>query len=203
MASNNFKAFGIGAGANVTSQADYEGLAALVTGFQSGKASSAQINKALRQSTTIAALIGQFIAAAGVDALDNGDMTTLVTNYLAALKSNLSLKTAASRDVGNGASQIPDMSYFANTQSSPGYQKLPGGLVIQWGTGAIPTSGSATVSFPLLFTKGIFQLITPLDSSSSNNYRVAVSTSTLSTMTMTSTNTQNATGVMWMAVGYI
>lgn len=98
---------------------------------------------------------------------------------------------------------FPLLSQFGNSQASPGYQKLPGGLVIQWGTGAIPTSGSATVSFPLLFTKGIFQLITPLDSSSSNNYRVAVSTSTLSTMTMTSTNTQNTTGVMWMAAGYI
>lgn len=203
MATNDFKPFAVGSGANVTSQADWVGLAALAQGFQSGKASAAQINKALRQSSTMAAMIGQFIANAGTDALDNGDVATMVTNLIAAMKGNLNLKSAAYKDVGIATGQIPDMSYFANNTASPGYQKLPGGLIIQWGTAAIPTSGTATISFPLTFLKGIFQLITPLDSSNSNNYRVAVSTSTLSTMTMTSTNTQNATGVMWMAVGTI
>lgn len=203
MATNNFKAFGIGAGANVTSQSDYEALAALVTGFQSGKASSSQINKALRQSSTIAALIGQFIANSGVDALDNGDIATMVTNLIAAMKTNLSLKSAAYKDTGNASGQIPDMSYFSNNTSSPGYQKFPGGLVMQWGTAAVPVSGSVVATYPLAFTRGIFQLIAPLDSSPTNNYRVAVATSTTTNITMTSTNTQNVTGVMWMAVGVV
>ncbi|MGF6474898.1 hypothetical protein ABIE06_001718 [Pantoea dispersa] len=81
MATNNFKAFGIGAGANVTSQADYEALAALLTGFQSGKASSAQINKALRQSTVMAYVLAQFISdSASVDVLDNGNPATILAN---------------------------------------------------------------------------------------------------------------------------
>ncbi len=81
MATNNFKPFGIGAGANVTSQADYEALAALLTGFQSGKASSAQINKALRQSTVMASVLAQFISdSAGVDVLDNGNTAQILAN---------------------------------------------------------------------------------------------------------------------------
>ncbi len=81
MSTNNFKAFGIGAGANVTSQSDYEALAALLTGFQSGKASSAQINKALRQSTTMAYVLAQFISdSAAVDVLDNGTPATILAN---------------------------------------------------------------------------------------------------------------------------
>lgn len=81
MATNNFKAFGIGAGANVTSQADYEALAALLTGFQSGKASSAQINKALRQSSTMAYVLAQFISdSASVDVLDNGGLAAILAN---------------------------------------------------------------------------------------------------------------------------
>lgn len=87
MATNNFKAFGIGSGANVTSQADYEGLAALLTGFQSGKASSAQINKALRQSSTMAYVLAQFISdSASVDVLDNGSPATVLANLKAAMK---------------------------------------------------------------------------------------------------------------------
>jgi hypothetical protein len=51
MAKNDFKPFATGASANVITQADYEALTALLTGFQAGKASSAQINKAIRQAT--------------------------------------------------------------------------------------------------------------------------------------------------------
>jgi len=90
MATNNFKAFGIGAGANVTSQVDYEALAALLTGFQSGKASSAQINKALRQSSTMAYVLAQFISdSASVDVLDNGTPATILAN----LKSSMTALT--------------------------------------------------------------------------------------------------------------
>jgi hypothetical protein len=52
-------------------------------------ASSAQINKALRQSTVIASILAQFIAnASGNNVLDNGDTTTLLNNLIAALNSN-------------------------------------------------------------------------------------------------------------------
>lgn len=86
MATNNFKAFGIGAGANVTSQSDYELLAALLTGFQSGKASSSQINKALRQSSTMAYVLAQYISdSASVDVLDNGNPATILANLKASI----------------------------------------------------------------------------------------------------------------------
>lgn len=86
MAKNNFKPFATGAGANVTSQSDYEALAALLSGFSAGKASSAQINKALRQSTFIAAGIAQFIMnKLTMDVLDDGDLTGFVTDFVNAL----------------------------------------------------------------------------------------------------------------------
>lgn len=89
MATNNFKPFATGAGANVMSQADWEALTALLTGFKSGKAASAQVNKALRQGTVMASVIGQFIAdSTGQDVLDNGNTSVLLTNFLNALKAN-------------------------------------------------------------------------------------------------------------------
>lgn len=87
MATNNFKPFATGNNANVTTQADYEALAALATGFQSGKASSAQINKALRQSTTITSVLAQYIAnTSGADVLDNGDTAGMLANLLLAIQ---------------------------------------------------------------------------------------------------------------------
>ncbi|VFS43915.1 phage-related tail fiber protein-like protein [Enterobacter cancerogenus] len=71
------------------SQADWEALTALLTGFQSGKAASAQVNKALRQGTVMASVIGQFIAdSTGQDVLDNGNTSVVLTNFLNALKAN-------------------------------------------------------------------------------------------------------------------
>lgn len=81
MPTNDFKAFATGNGANVISQADYLSLAALVSGFSSGKASSAQVNKALRQATVMANVLAQFIAdSANVDVLDDGNTAAILSN---------------------------------------------------------------------------------------------------------------------------
>lgn len=82
---NDFKPFAIGAGANVTPQADWLALAALATGFQSGKASSAQINKAIRQALFISSALAQYTAdKSGLDVLDDGDVAGFVTKMQAA-----------------------------------------------------------------------------------------------------------------------
>ena len=80
MAKNEFKPFATGAGANVIPQADWENLPALQTGFQSGKASSAQVNKAIRQASFIAAAFAQFVSnKTGTDVLDDGDLGGFIT----------------------------------------------------------------------------------------------------------------------------
>lgn len=104
---------------------------------------------------------------------------------------------------GSQSNHAVNLGQFSNNTGSPGYQKLPGGLVMQWGTAAVPASGSAVVTYPLAFSQGVVQMATPIDSSSTNNYRVGVDTSTLTTLTLRSTNTQNTTGVMWLAIGKI
>ncbi|WP_213380889.1 phage tail protein [Enterobacter cloacae] len=95
MATNNFKAFALDPNANVMSQAGWEALPARLSGFTAGKAASAQVNKAIRQATTIGALVGQFIANSGADALDNGDVNGLVTKFTNALIKNLGLSAGA------------------------------------------------------------------------------------------------------------
>ncbi|MGA4365442.1 gp53-like domain-containing protein [Pantoea ananatis] len=114
MALNNFKAFATGANANVTPQADYENLAALLTGFQSGKASSAQINKALRQASFVAAAVAQIIAGQGMDAKDDGNQAGFVTNLLAALAVSPALTgkpTTPDMDQGNYGQQIANSKF--------------------------------------------------------------------------------------------
>ena len=151
MAANNFKAFALDPNANVMSQADWEALPALLSGFTAGKASSAQVNKALRQATTIGALVGQFIANSGADALDNADVNGLVTKFTNALTTNLSLGTASKRNVGTGANQIPDMNSFPSGNS---WFQLPSGHIVQifsmnvLGSDVNGTSGNYPIAFP-------------------------------------------------------
>ncbi|HHJ2676844.1 TPA: phage tail protein [Escherichia coli] len=92
---NDFKAFATDANANVTSQEEWETLTALKKGFSSGKASSAQVSKALRQPSTMAAVLGQFIANAELDALDDGDVDGLVAKLATAITTNLRLGAGA------------------------------------------------------------------------------------------------------------
>lgn len=81
---NDFKPFAAGPGANVTPQADWENLPALLSGFMSGKASSAQMNKAFRQASFIAAALAQFVSEkTDQDVLDDGDLPGFVEKLTA------------------------------------------------------------------------------------------------------------------------
>ena len=86
MATNEFLPFATGAGANVITQAAYAALTSRTAGFQAGIAKSAEMSKVWRQSSAMAAALGAFINAQGYDALDNGDIVALTTNFISALQ---------------------------------------------------------------------------------------------------------------------
>ncbi|KFC08336.1 Pin family phage protein [Trabulsiella guamensis ATCC 49490] len=204
MATNDFKPFATGAGANVTSQADWESLPALPTGFTSGKASSAQVNKALRQPSTIAAMVGQFIANANLDALDNGDLDTLVENFTNSLIANLGLGTAANRDVGTEANQIPDMSSFlTNIKASPTglYHYLPSGLLIQFGNIAA-SSGDVTTTFPVAFPNACLKVMATQAYSAGSGNIGYIAAAQISKTQMISRGSSSQLGGVYLAVGF-
>ncbi|MCZ5338174.1 hypothetical protein O5564_15865 [Escherichia coli] len=172
MAKNDFKAFATDRNANVISQEEWEALPALLSGFTAGKASSAQVNKVIRQASFIAAALAQFVSdKTQRDVLDNGDLPGFVellgsgfaVEYLSRknpfgdIKSdgtvktaleNLGLGEAAKRDVGTGDNQIPDMGAFA---SGSGWFRLPGGYIVQFGTFAGNTTRFISGHFPIPF----------------------------------------------------
>lgn len=113
--------------------------------------------------------LAHIVESAGL-ALDINDMTQVLkaiqkltlsrANPFADIKSdgaaaistaltNLGLGEAAKRNVGNGQNQIPDMAAFASSLSSTGFQKLPSGLIIQWGI--VSGASNYTVTYPVTF----------------------------------------------------
>ena len=72
---------------------------------------------------------------------------TSIANLLAYLEIPTSFGTAAAKDVGTGAGQIPDMSAFTSLQTANGWLKIPGGIILQWGRAV----ESASINFPIPF----------------------------------------------------
>ncbi|UNM57420.1 phage tail protein [Cronobacter sakazakii] len=94
--------------------------------------------------------------AGKMDIAKNGSDIADVATFL----KNLGLGEAAKRNVGSDINQIPDMSAFSSGLSRTGWQKIAGGLILQWGYAPVP-AGSATgkVQFPVVFPKDIFAIL--------------------------------------------
>lgn len=87
MATNQYLPFATAGGANVLTPADYQALAARLSGFSAGVASSQQLNSVWRQSSVVAAMIAQFIAdELNVNVLDDGNVANLEAIFIAALR---------------------------------------------------------------------------------------------------------------------
>lgn len=77
---NDYKAFANGVGANALTPSAWAALTTLLNnGFQTGNANSSQFNTLLRQVSVIAAAVAQLVANAGINAVDDGSITT--NNY--------------------------------------------------------------------------------------------------------------------------
>lgn len=124
-----------------------------------------------------------------------------------------SLGTAAERNVGTGSGQIPDMSFFAGTSASSGYQYFPNGKLIQWGTIGLYSSPSGTTIgvFPIAFPSTGYQIVVthdnPLDGTlaygaasiiSPTQFRVNACAINTSTFTL---NPGYAMTLRWFAIG--
>lgn len=97
--------------------------------------------------------------------------------------------TAASRDVGTEANQIPDMSSFSASLSSFGYQKLPSGVIEQWVRVENSTGTSGSVALPMTFPNAILNCFI-------QDIVAPGNTPTLMAMTTATTNST----VYWRAV---
>lgn len=121
MATSDFLPLAVGVGANVETQAAYAAETALLAnGFQAGVAPSAKFNKALRQSTIMAAVLAKWIAdTSGVNSVDDGSTATLISNLTASVN-NL---------IAAGGLPSGSVSFFASNTAPSGYLKANGAAV--------------------------------------------------------------------------
>ena len=116
--------------------------------------------------------------------------------------------TAASNSnvwmVTSGTPLLGKCSGFASSQLGIGYQKLPSGMIIQWGSGATNSSGTFTTSLPITFPNGWFTGYSSCQQAGSFTTTVSnLVTTTISVIGYSSSNGVPAVGlyVTWLALG--
>jgi len=134
---NQFLPFAVGAGANTLTPTAYAALTSLLSsGFVAGVAPSAQFNTALRQATTAAAGLAQFIAKQGPNVNDDGSATNFAASLSTALGSFSSGRLLAVRvftTANSGQTYTPT----AGASSFIVEVQAPGG-----GSGGAPATGA-------------------------------------------------------------
>ncbi|HAZ6650442.1 TPA: tail fiber protein [Escherichia coli] len=76
----------------------------------------------------------------------------------------IGLGEAAKRNVGTGTNQIPDMGSFTLSVSGTGYQKLPSGFILQWGSIGAPSIAQDVVThFPIAFPNRCLRVLVSQD----------------------------------------
>jgi len=117
--------------------------------------------------------------------------------------SKLGLGTAAKKDVGTGANQIPDMNSFSlsfNLANGTGYQQFPSGLILQWGS-ISPGSADVTTSFPIAFPNNVFYAFPTVAYTPGSGSIGYVAGSAISRSQMTSRCSSGSLGGRFVALG--
>jgi hypothetical protein len=109
---------------------------------------------------------------------------------------------------GVPAANYANIAAFASSFTMPGYQKLPGGLIIQWLTTSEGTSqGSITANYPIAFpTAFLVASVSSTNTGASSNadiyFQFVSSTTTSITVYRQQVNNNANTGAMIIALGY-
>lgn len=169
--------------------------------------------------------LAHIVESAGL-ALDINDMTQVLkaiqkltlsrANPFADIKSdgaaaistaltNLGLGEAAKRDVGTGENQIPDINSFLSVTGAAGYQKLPSGLIIQWGSataglGATGNTGNA-INFSVSFPNICHQVVVSYDNGGGKVIAGAAGSFTKTNFLMRCDATSGVYVFRWFAIG--
>ena len=124
--------------------------------------------------------------------------------------SNLGLGTAATKNVGTGSNQLPDMSSFTASLSGNGWQKLPGGLIIQWAQVLSNSGGFAPWTYPIAFPNACLQAYaSAFVGATANNFTLtmignpgATAVTTACYVNGVQSSTAGQVGVRYLAIGY-
>lgn len=143
------------------------------------------------------------IAAGAVGTSELADANVTAAKLAAGASASNLGGYVSSVDGTTGAITLANLAAFTKSLSGNGYQKLPGGLILQWGRGQYPNAGWYTTTFPIAFPNAcLTPIVIPELTGASSGTGIngaAISASSFQHFTW-----NNPTGVFfrWFAIGY-
>lgn len=125
------------------------------------------------------------------------------TSALQAVAPSTSGNVLASNGTTWASSSLGSLSSFDKSFGANGYQKLPGGLIMQWGDISVPQDGNATVTWPIAFPSACMQAVCSHGFAFNTGTDAGSGIYNLGTTTGTIRNGLAETSTMrWIAFGY-
>jgi hypothetical protein len=114
---------------------------------------------------------------------------------------NINVATMITALIAGGL--VPSSS-FGQSKTANGYQILPGGLIINWGSTTTSSGGDTQQSWPLAFTSQRLQFIptAPYDTGSITPYIAVENTSYMRVSTYNTAGARTTSSINWIAIGY-
>lgn len=125
------------------------------------------------------------------------DQRTFLADLLGTDSGN---KTAARTALG-----VPALTDFASSLSGNGWQKLAGGMILQYGVGGTASNGYLRVNFPIAFPTAARAVFCTGNGTDFTNMTFQVGTLTttyVDVRSATGSNTPLAVSFNWFAIGY-
>jgi len=146
-------------------------------------------------------LVSGSAATFAVNASGNGYNTIADVSVQATDTSRglLEIATGAEALAGSDATRAVTSSGLASSKSlaSSGYMKLPGGLIIQWGTGTSGTTG-VVITFPTAFASACYSVVAVCSNSTNPS---SPQCSGISTTGFTATVSSGTPAIFYIAIG--
>lgn len=103
----------------------------------------------------------------------------------------------------NSIANTGGVDLFANSKTPAGYQKLPSGLIIQWGT-FTPSGESQVMSLPMTFPTNLCSFVATCSDVGQYIFVsfAVVNTSQVQVATRASNGALLSVPVQWIAIGY-
>lgn len=152
------------------------------------------------------AMQGTFVAeafynsAAGYFVLTSGNATET-------FRGNIELATNTEVQTGTDtvrAVTAAGLASFAKTFSADGYQKFPGGFIVQWGnSGSVTAGGNTTINFSIAFPTAHLRTVITAETSSDSTTPLSGAWQAGTTSSFTLRNRSTVSAVFtWIAIGH-
>lgn len=133
------------------------------------------------------------------------DTKTFTQPIVGSITGNAATATTATTASGLVAgADLSGLTQFGKSLSASGYQKLPGGLIVQWGGTTTSASGVVNTTLAIAFPS-VFLASVGNSRDTANNVIVQTNSASLTQIGVSAWNTSNArvvTTTFWFAIGY-